>query len=83
MFQPDLFQKQIYCIEESTCDIFGTIQPPAVFPHLGNCAPLSPLIVTQHFVLEVFKTLCISLRISLKILRVMSECVVHTISNSL
>jgi len=24
MFEPEVFQKQIYCIEESTCDIVGT-----------------------------------------------------------
>ena len=24
----ELFRKQIYCIEESTCDIFGTFRRP-------------------------------------------------------
>jgi len=53
MFEPEVFRKQICCIEESTCDIVGTFRrprshsaPPAVIwlPH-GNWAPgeLSPL----------------------------------------
>jgi len=33
MFEPEVFRKQIYCIEESTCDIVGTFQHPR------NCAP--------------------------------------------
>jgi len=28
VFEPELFRKQIYCIEESTCDIVGTFQHP-------------------------------------------------------
>jgi len=38
MFEPEIFRKQIHCIEESTCDIFGTFRRP------GNCAPLAPLV---------------------------------------
>ena len=54
-FEPEVFRKQIYCIEESTCDIFGMFWlsrqwfgAPAVIrrPHndsaLGNCAPPGP-----------------------------------------
>jgi len=26
MFEPKVFQKQMYCIEESTCDIVGTFR---------------------------------------------------------
>jgi len=36
MFEPELFRKQIYCIEESACDIFGT------FWRSGNCTPPLP-----------------------------------------
>ena len=32
-FEPDVFRKQMYCIEESTCDIVRTFRPP------GNCGP--------------------------------------------
>jgi len=32
-FEPDVFRKQMYCIEESTCDIVRTFWPP------GNCGP--------------------------------------------
>ena len=28
MFEPELFRKQIYCIEESACDIFGIFRRP-------------------------------------------------------
>jgi len=35
MFEPGLFRKQIYCIEENTCNIFGTFRRP------GNCAPFN------------------------------------------
>jgi len=32
MFETEVFRKQIYCVEESTCDIFGTfIRPPQRF----------------------------------------------------
>ena len=29
VFEPEVFRKQIYCIEESTCDIFGTFRSPS------------------------------------------------------
>jgi len=48
MFETELFCKQIYCIEESTCDIVGTFrrlpQPfgaPIVTRLTGNCVPLA------------------------------------------
>jgi len=28
MFEPEVFLKQVYCIEESTCDIVGTFRRP-------------------------------------------------------
>jgi len=34
MFEPEVFRKQMYCIEESTCDIVGPFRRP------GNCASL-------------------------------------------
>jgi len=34
MFEAELFRKQIYCIEESSCDIVGTFRRP------GNFTPL-------------------------------------------
>jgi len=43
MFEPELLRKQIHCIEESTCDIFG------IFRRLGNCAPLvTPLTIPKQ-----------------------------------
>jgi len=36
MFEPKVSRKQIYCIEESTCDIVGNFRSP------GHCAPLPP-----------------------------------------
>jgi len=29
MFEPEVFQKQIYCIEENACDIAETFHRPA------------------------------------------------------
>jgi len=47
MFEPEVFRKQTYCFEESTCDIVGTFRrlpqsfgPPAVIWRPENCAPL-------------------------------------------
>jgi len=28
MFEPEVFRKQMYCIEGSTCDTVGTFRPP-------------------------------------------------------
>jgi len=28
MIESEVFRKQMYCIEESTCDIVGTFRPP-------------------------------------------------------
>ena len=31
-FEPEVFRKQMYSIEEGTCDIFGTIRRPGIVP---------------------------------------------------
>ena len=36
MFEPEVFQEQLCCIEESTCDVVGTFRRP------GYCYPFSP-----------------------------------------
>jgi len=38
MFEPELFRKQIHCIEESTCEIFGTFRHPRSdsAPHIDS-----------------------------------------------
>ena len=39
MFEPELFRKQMYCFEESTCDFVGTFRRPV------NCTPfVTPLV---------------------------------------
>ena len=50
MFEP-VFPKQMYCTEESTCDIAGPFRRPTqrvgtpmVIRHPGNCASRAPLI---------------------------------------
>ena len=43
-FVTGIFRKQMYYIEESTCEIFGTIRRPAVSRRPGNCVPLSPFV---------------------------------------
>jgi len=47
MFEPEIFRKEIYCIEESTCEIVRTFErrsrylaPTAVIRRPGNYAPL-------------------------------------------
>jgi len=49
MFEPEVFRKQMYCVEESTCDNTGIFRrprqsfgAPTVIWRLGNCAPLVP-----------------------------------------
>jgi len=43
MFEPEVFRKQIYCIEESTCDIDGTFARPRSDSAPGElCLPCSP-----------------------------------------
>jgi len=42
MFENEVFRDQIYCIEESICDIFGTFRRPRSDSAPGNCAPLAP-----------------------------------------
>ena len=52
VFETEFFRKQMYCIEESTCDIVGTFRRPPqwfgvpiVTRRLGNWAPLvTPLV---------------------------------------
>jgi len=47
MFEPEVFRKQMYSIEESTCDIIGTFwspgnRPPSLRPcTLANNLPVS------------------------------------------
>jgi len=51
MFEPEVFRKQIHCIEESVCDVVGTFwRTPQRFGTTieirrpGNCASLAPLV---------------------------------------
>ena len=43
MFEPEVFWKKMYCIEERTCDIVGTYQrPPHSLAARGVVPPLPP-----------------------------------------
>jgi len=49
MFEPEVFRKQMYCIEKSTCDIVGTywhspqtFSTPILIRRRENCSPLPP-----------------------------------------
>ena len=42
MLAPEVFRKQMYCIEESAYDIVVTFWPLAVIRRQGNCASLYP-----------------------------------------
>jgi len=48
-FEPEVFRKQMYCVEESTCDIVGTSRsdsaPPKWFDAGGLCPPC-PLVTS-------------------------------------
>jgi len=46
MFEPEVFRKQMYCIEESSLlvTLLGLFGAPIVFRHPGNCDPLVPLV---------------------------------------
>jgi len=51
MFEPEVFRKQMYCIEECVCDIVGSlwrhpqrIGAPIEIRRPGNCVPLVPLV---------------------------------------
>jgi len=56
IFEPEVFRKQTYCIEESTSDIDGTYRRPAqsfgvpiVLRRPGNCAPLASLLLPPYW----------------------------------
>ena len=42
MFEPEVFQKQMYCIEKSACDIVGLSAPPLWFGTRGIVPSLPP-----------------------------------------
>ena len=44
MFEPKVIREQVYCVEESTCDIVVILAPSAVIRHPGNCAPIPPFV---------------------------------------
>jgi len=44
MFEPEIFRKQKYCIEESTCDIVGTFRCTRSHSAPGELLPLAPLV---------------------------------------
>ena len=43
-FEPELFQTQVYCTEESTCDILGTFRHPPQWFGARGVAPIPPLL---------------------------------------
>jgi len=60
MFEPEVYRKQMYCIEKSTCDIAGTFRrprqsfgAPIVTWRPGNYASLVPPLVTPSTTVEI------------------------------
>jgi len=43
MLEPEVFWKQTYCVEESTCDIVGTFRRPHSDSVLEELCPRFPL----------------------------------------
>jgi len=52
MFETEVVVKKMYCIEESTCDIFGLFGAPMVTRSQGNCDPLAPLVTPLHMAIS-------------------------------
>jgi len=48
IFEPELFRKEIYCIEESTRDLLGLFGAPVVISPPGNRSPLPPFVLPLH-----------------------------------
>jgi len=55
VFEPEIFRRQVYCIEESTCDIVATFRQssqsfgsPTVIGRPVNCDPLGPPLTPLH-----------------------------------
>jgi len=48
MFEREVFRKQMYCIEKSTCDIVGTFRRPHSDSAPGELCPLAPLVTPLH-----------------------------------
>jgi len=48
ILEPEVFRKEIYCIEQSTCEIFGTFRRPHNDPALGELYPLTPRRYAYH-----------------------------------
>jgi len=46
MFEPEVFQKQMYCFEKCAYGIVVTFYLPAVIRRPGNCVPLPPLVTS-------------------------------------
>jgi len=46
MFEPEVFREQIYCIEESVCDIVGTLWRLHSDSAPGELCPPYPLVTT-------------------------------------
>jgi len=56
IFEPEVFRKQMYCIEESTCDIVGTFRGPHSDSAPGELCPLVPLVTPLNVTFSVYNT---------------------------
>jgi len=53
MFELEVFRKQMYCIEESTCDIVGTFRRPHSDLAPGELCPPCPLPLVTPLVVSL------------------------------
>ena len=54
VFEPKVFRKQMFCIEESTGDMVGTFRRPRSDSAPGNCVLLPPRCAPDHtLILEI------------------------------
>jgi len=64
MFELNVFREQMYCIEESTCDIVGTFRRPGIVPPFPLL--VSPLLTLRY---EQSKKTKIACNLMLKVQR--------------
>jgi len=64
MFEPEVFRRQMNCIEESTCGSVGTFRRPHSDSATGEICPLTPLFTPclSRNAMHIFRSRSVSLR---------------------
>jgi len=67
MFEPEVFRKQMCCIEESVVTFLGPFGAPAVIRRPGNCAPHPPVVTHLHRCKLLMHGLCVTVDIHVRV----------------